>query len=138
MLRSILVITLLGAVPTFAAAQVQHQSTHGPLYDVVAIKNGTNQTVTYTYSWGEGEEKSMTLAPGATYRHWWKFHDGPEGPSPEFQITFLWTMRQGNTEARGAERYILDKNRSHSTAVQYAKRYHFGWRDGRHELYRSR
>jgi hypothetical protein len=57
-------------------------------FAVTGIENNSTHTITYSYHWGDGAWKTVTLKPGTRELHWWTYSKANENHSPELHVKF--------------------------------------------------
>jgi hypothetical protein len=96
-------------------------------YAVTSITNGTNTTLTYSVRWGDnGQWQQVTLGPGGSMNHYWRYDYANENRSPALSIRFDADLTAG-TYWRD---YTLVRYASPYASYEGSKKYVFRYTSG--------
>lgn len=125
----LLMVALITAIALSAAPVVAGPNDN---YAVITIDNKTEYRVYYSYRWGESADwTNNSIAPGATYRHWWTFDYQGEDYAPWFYLdndeqSGVHKMRSfysPDTKAENGRKYKFDWDEDREKIILYEKRY---------------
>ena len=78
-------VLMLGAANAGAETDIGSATAR---YAVAKITNPLSRTVTYRYRWGDRAWKTVSIAPGVTMRHSWRYQFPGQNKSPKLVVRF--------------------------------------------------
>jgi hypothetical protein len=134
-LKSLILSSAVAIVAVCGLLNSKAQAQGDEKYAVTSIVNRTSLTINYEFRWGNGEWEKISLLPGHTMHHSWKYEFRGQGESPIKTIRFdsdLSSRVLTTTKTVLANRsYTRDNGRSYVFEYEDADRDYLVLREGR-------
>jgi hypothetical protein len=69
----------------------------GDNHSLICIHNKTHSTINYSYNWGSGNMTNMSVKPGETIAHFWRFDYMDQDMTPQLKVSFNSNMKSKKT-----------------------------------------